>query len=706
MFRELESGHWCQGLPCSGDRWDYLGVDISGVRVAPRIQDVNPAAYRPDIQGLRALAVLAVISFHAGLPIHGGFIGVDIFFVISGFVITGMLLRDRDREGKFRFVNFYIRRARRLAPALTVVLIFTIFVSFFLLSPFGPQQNVAQTALGAVLNVPNLVIANSVGNYFDPSAESNPLLNTWSLGVEEQFYWIFPVLLAMLTLFGKRISSARVRNILIISGLILVSVFFNAIAASSTFYTALPWLSSFYNPLPRFWEFAAGAILAILLRGNPKIPNLVAYVSAFFGSALLVYAFISINETVPFPGRSTLLPVAGTFLLILAGSSGTATNFVSQGLAWRPFVRIGDWSYSLYLWHWPLIVFTYLITNGNQTAVLIATGISFMPAVMSYHYVENPTRFRKIWTAKMNVQFAVLVFLLPLAISISFLVASNSIAASDWAKRNYAASMNQHVPYEARCDFDMNIRTVFPIECEWNSNLTGEPIYLVGDSQAGHFSEAVIEAGRQLDRPTWVSIAGACAYLPDVVEPGLEHCREYVDASLSWLKDSEPGTVVIAMADSRWTDPSSDYFFPDGRSIVETGEKLRILESGLTKVVNTLESAGQEVLIVQAVPTFWKPGTYWTWEGCGALPLSLWNCESEYSFDLIDLQQKDSRNIVNLVAKSTAANVLDLRDEYCSSLVCSNSRNGELVYKDRTHITVKEAERLTPRFAEALKSSG
>jgi peptidoglycan/LPS O-acetylase OafA/YrhL len=152
--------------------------------------------YRLDIQGLRAIAVLSVIAFHAGLPVRAGFLGVDVFFVISGFVITAMLQREWLRHGRISFARFYSRRFKRLAPALALMVSVTMVLTFALLSPFGPQQTAAATAAGALFSVSNVVIAMTTGGYFDASAETNPLLNTWSLSVEEQFYLIFPIILS------------------------------------------------------------------------------------------------------------------------------------------------------------------------------------------------------------------------------------------------------------------------------------------------------------------------------------------------------------------------------------------------------------------------------------------------------------------------------------------------------------------------------
>ena len=215
---------------------------------------------RRDIQGLRALAVLTVVAFHAGLPLPGGFVGVDVFFVISGFVITGMLRREWETTGRIRFGAFYIRRFKRLTPALALVVGVTAVMSSLILSPSGPQQEAAETAIGAMLLVANWVIAGATGGYFDAPAEANPLLHTWTLAVEEQFYLVFPAVLAAGWMLAAR--NDRFKQVcFVVVGLIAFASFVLAdvghVLANSS------WLLGFYSPATRAWEFALGALLAL-----------------------------------------------------------------------------------------------------------------------------------------------------------------------------------------------------------------------------------------------------------------------------------------------------------------------------------------------------------------------------------------------------------------------------------------------------------
>jgi peptidoglycan/LPS O-acetylase OafA/YrhL len=203
----------------SGEEGHVFGLKAEALPVERAVSDGR----RSDIQGLRAVAVLLVVAFHAGLPVPGGFAGVDIFFVISGFVIAGMIHREHSSTGRFRFGRFYLRRFKRLTPALALMVGVTMFISFFLLSPFGAQQTAAQTGVGAMLIGANFVIARATGGYFDAPAEANPLLHTWSLSVEEQFYLIFPAILLLGWVVSQRGGRRMAAVMALVSTVALIS---------------------------------------------------------------------------------------------------------------------------------------------------------------------------------------------------------------------------------------------------------------------------------------------------------------------------------------------------------------------------------------------------------------------------------------------------------------------------------------------------
>ena len=368
---------------------------------------------RLDVQGLRAVAVLSVVAYHAGLPVPGGFVGVDVFFVISGFVITAMLRREWETTGCISFAAFYKRRFKRLAPALAVAVAVTAVTAGLVMSPLGPQQRVSETGLGAMALIANWVIASTTGGYFDAPAATNPLLHTWSLSVEEQFYLVFPALFALGWFLGAR-RPARRHAATVLVALVALGSFGIALVGVNPFVRS--WLFGFYSPLTRGWEFAVGALLA--LAGVKSVPS-----AAAGGAMLLAASFFLIDNSRTFPGVWTLLPVAGTALLIVGRP---------RALTFRPLVRVGDWSYSIYLWHWPLIVFATTF-GWNRTA---AAALSFLPAVASFRCVERPLRSLQLPRRR----FALLV----VAVVMSPLIvdgALGAVAADVWTPRYESGAM-------------------------------------------------------------------------------------------------------------------------------------------------------------------------------------------------------------------------------------------------------------------------
>lgn len=346
-------------------------------------------ARRPDIQGLRAVAVLLVAFFHGGLPVPGGFVGVDVFFVISGFVITGMIYRERSATGSFRLGHFYFRRFKRLTPALALTVAVTMVLSFCLMSPFEVQQKAASAGAAAMLLVANFEIARSTGDYFAQPAKVNPMLHTWSLSVEEQFYLVFPTLLLIGWALSKRGTGRSQLTILLVSTVSAIS-FWLAVAKPGGQTATQMNITGFYSPFTRAWEFAVGALLALALTSRAFRSDKLAELLAWLGVALLVVSAAKIDEATPFPSTWTLLPVSGTLLLIAAGTQHKTS--IGRLLTLPPVVKLGDWSYSIYLWHWPLDVFAVQLWPESSYATVLATILAILIAAASYRWVEQPIR--------------------------------------------------------------------------------------------------------------------------------------------------------------------------------------------------------------------------------------------------------------------------------------------------------------------------
>ena len=335
-------------------------------------------AYRPDIDGLRAIAVMAVIGFHAAARfVPGGFVGVDIFFVISGYLISGIILKGLEQDS-FSFADFYARRIRRIFPALILVLLATAIGGWFLLLA-DEYKNLGKNIVAGALFVSNFVLWHE-SRYFDTAAKFKPLLHLWSLGIEEQFYIVWPLFLFLTRKW--KIDALR-----FIASVAAVSFAFSLIQ------TGEQAAAAFYLPADRFWELLTGGLLAyaelhkmkplgrFFLRITPDLRSVL-------GMVLLVAAIFLLDESTPFPGWAALMPVAGTTLIIAAGPQARINRIV---LAHRFPVSVGLISYPLYLWHWPLLSYAYFATNGEPapSTRFALMALAIFLAWLTYQYVEK-----------------------------------------------------------------------------------------------------------------------------------------------------------------------------------------------------------------------------------------------------------------------------------------------------------------------------
>jgi peptidoglycan/LPS O-acetylase OafA/YrhL len=343
--------------------------------------------YRREIDGLRAIAVLPVIFYHAGFSwFSGGYVGVDIFFVISGYLITSILLKDL-AEGKFSIVKFYERRARRILPVLALVMLCSIPFAWLWLLP-SQFQNFSQAVMATSLFASNILFWRG-SDYFAPAAEENPLIHTWSLAVEEQFYILFPIFLLLLWRFGRNITFYAVIFVSIIS-----------LALSEYGWRNYP-TANFYLIITRAWELGAGAICAYSVFNKPVKSNSFL---AFSGLLLIIYAIFYYDQATPFPSLYALAPVVGTALIIVFAGKGSA---VAKLLSLKILVGIGLISYSAYLWHQPVFAFARIKSFGGIAPgiMLVLSFATLFLAYLSWRYVETPFRLGRIsfFSSRRNV---------------------------------------------------------------------------------------------------------------------------------------------------------------------------------------------------------------------------------------------------------------------------------------------------------------
>jgi peptidoglycan/LPS O-acetylase OafA/YrhL len=334
--------------------------------------------YRNDIQGLRGVSVLAVVVFHLALGLPGGFVGVDVFFVISGFLMTGIISDEYIRRGTLSFGEFYSRRIRRIFPALLAMILLTTALGYFLLLP-GDYKEFAQSGLYAALSLGNVFFFFSTG-YFDIPSESKGLLHTWSLGVEEQFYLIWPpIMFALLAVAKGRRASMAWLLLCIVGAGFLASVY--GVLANPK--------AAFYLLHARLWELAAGGLLVFVPRLRSRGLNELLPAA---GLALILWSVFFLSPAGLFPGWNALPAVAGAALII---NPASASSSVARVLALQPLPFLGRISYSLYLWHWPLIVFWRQYRSGAALTIAeagILAGASVLVAFASWKWVEQPFR--------------------------------------------------------------------------------------------------------------------------------------------------------------------------------------------------------------------------------------------------------------------------------------------------------------------------
>jgi peptidoglycan/LPS O-acetylase OafA/YrhL len=642
---------------------------------------------RADVQGLRALAVLLVMLFHAGLPLPAGFAGVDVFFVISGFVITGLILRQLD-AGRFSLGEFYVRRIKRLLPALILMLVVVLVLSFLLESPLGPQQTTAKTGVGAMLLVANMVILRTSGGYFDAAATTNPLLHVWSLSVEEQFYLGFSVLLLLAWTIGRR-SSGRIHAAAItVAALTAASLAF-AIACSyaegPVSFVSDPASLAFYSSPTRAWEFGVGALVALWAHARAdhrKAGERVAALTAFAGIVLLAAPNLLVDDKTPWPGVMAVLPVAGTVGLIVAGT--LAPNPVCRLLSTRPAVWVGDLSYSLYLWHWPLIVFASLQWPGT-TAPLLAAVASILPAWLSYRYVETPLRAARP-RSRVTV-FGLGAGTAAAAAALAFALGAVGVAVVPAAASYRAEAATLPVGRASGCM--VRDRPYIPSDIDRCYTRVARPkgwVMLVGDSHADAISNGVVSAATRLGFNVLTLTGAQCEFARNPAPSEfLPNCAAMNHDLLDRATGSNPPALVVM---SHW-----------GAARMGTEKNW---PQALDPTLAELRRARVPVLFVLDVPNFavWDAGQPAACRG-GLLDFTCTLPRQE-----VEAIQGSARAAeIALTRGRPGVTIYDPWPHFCSAAVCSSVVHGRLAYRDFAHLNAIGGALLATDLRKAMRTA-
>lgn len=623
----------------------------------------SPAlGFRRDIEGLRALAIVAVAGYHAGLPgFAGGYVGVDVFFVISGYLISSRLLEEIEREGSVRLWRFYARRAARLLPALVLMTLAVGVASIFVYAPLE-QRTVANQVVTSSAYVSNVWFAWNATDYFRATPELMPLLHTWSLSVEEQFYLVWPALLLLGA--GSSVQERR-REKLRTVVMILTAA---SLAGSVLLTPPYPHLAFFLAPF-RVWQFGAGAL--VLLSTRP-LGGRTRDAMALVGAAAIVLAIAGFDDAVLYPGFAALIPVIGTCLLLRAGDDQVLRL---SGLGSWPVQYLGRLSYSWYLWHWPVVTLARALDLAQSTlSSSLWTLAALVPAAVSFHLVEDPLRRSQVLLGRptRGVGYALLVLAVGVGVGLGW-----RVTAISWSN-----SPDQKRYLEQRWDTE-NLReicggTTGPIvPC---GGRPGEPdLVLLGDSYAEQWLTPVREVARNEGFSLGVAVRPGCP--PAFVRLGHGYisrrrteCNEWLESVVAELVASPPRVIVMSaypgynVSESEWS-------------------------TGTAALLQQLARVAERVVVVEPPPA---PG------------VDVTACLARRAWRPAFLPQPDCELLVDDTSSGfhwvdpAGIERIDLRAAV-RELLRSGSCGG--VYRDSGHITASAARCLTPEFSRVLSKN-
>ncbi|TWI54380.1 peptidoglycan/LPS O-acetylase OafA/YrhL [Pseudomonas duriflava] len=646
--------------------------------------------YRRDIDGLRALAVLFVVLNHVGMDLFaGGYIGVDVFFVISGYLITKKTVLELESQA-FSFTSFYVRRVRRLLPAFVVVALVTSLMALVILLP-NDLAHYSRSLIAALLSVSNVYFWHSSGGYFSPTADELPLLHTWSLAVEEQYYILWPVCLVL----GYRFLSRRTFTYLTGVGLLAAIVLSEWMARSSP--------DAAYYLLPaRMFELLIGSVLALYGARLPALGRLASEAVSLVGLGLILGAGFTLSEGSRFPGLNALWPCLGAALLIWAGESHL--TMARRLLSLRPLVFIGIISYSLYLWHWPLIAFAHYIELPWQAATQIALVIlSIGVAILSWKFVELPFRFKYKFPP---LRTYTLLYGTPLCLGAVLVLAvwqtQGLPQRYDTATWRMIDAVNQR--FETRpgnCFVDEFGTAVLqrwsPEKCRLGDVERPKPdVLLVGDSHAaaslGMIDVLLKDAGLR----GYDMTRSGTVYLPGLDKVYITRPGNRMDPSIELThpvitEAIRSGGYKYVIMGGRWpmylqgmNEPGLSAFnrLQQG-PLTTTEQSVALLRTGLENALKIVEASGAIPVIIEGIPEI----------GVGqntcVIKNRLFDARHDCSVPRAAISERQARFdalLAELKRKHPALITLDPKETLCDSERCYSALDDTPVYMDGNHL--------------------
>ncbi len=666
------------------------------------------------------MAIGLVLVYHAGVVelVPGGFVGVDVFFVISGFLITGLLIRELERDGRVSLGRFYARRAKRLLPAAGLVLVVTAALTWASVSVVQ-WRTFGGDIVGAALYVVNWVLAGRSVDYLAEGVGVSPVQHFWSLAVEEQFYIVWPLLLVLVAWWVRRRSGARLRPVMGVAiGLVIVpSLIWSVVMTASN-----PEAAFFVTPT-RLWELGVGALVAIGATWWLRVPRLVAVVLGWAGLVAVIASGVFLSSAVAWPGYAAVWPVLGTAAVIVAGyTSGRAG--AAGLLSWKPAVWVGGLSYSLYLWHWPLLVAAagFWGELGGKRGLLVA-GASFIPAYLSYRFVENPFRFAKPiaksnrLALSMGANFSlagvaaglVLMLVVPQvgtnpqegqaagAAALRQGGSANqeeppgsvqSLASIDWFTPQATVATSDN-PESSEAGCSQNQTDPEPIVCEWGDPDGDLDVAVIGDSKVIQWQSAIEQIATDEGWHVSSYIKSACAFSTGMQAAKGEpytSCAQWNERMLPLILEADPDVVIVSnRIDNALADPTD----VDSRSE-------QVMQDALAERWTQLAEAGIPVVVM--LDTI-SPGDISVYE-CVADNLD--NLEA-CTFDREEGIERSAAPVQQAAAdRVDGVRTIDMTEFICPEETCVPVIGNVLVYRQTSHITSTYARTLAPELADRL----
>jgi len=638
---------------------------------------------RSDIQGLRAIAVVAVVLFHLNpVLLSGGFLGVDVFFVISGFVIGRLLLNELSQTGRIQLKTFFARRIFRLLPALAVVTITVVAFAHMFFTSRALHDTVNITATSTVTGTSNWIIAWLSGGYFGEAPEQNPLLHTWSLSAEWQFYLLIPLIFWGVQRLN---SSNQVKRTILLSLLFALSVtsFLLNFAELPNLLEERVEVSGYYSPVGRFWQFFAGVIVAAY--EEKALPNRrVSETLGVVGFALLLVSFVLFFGGMQTPGRSTLVPVLATVLLIVAGSHPAA--FASRAMSSRPLTWLGDHSYSIYLWHWPILFFARRLGFLDTILeFLIVIVIVLVVSALSYRLVEVPMRYPLVSSAKGNALVALSLLLLPVLVVSGWSYGSDryqSFLERKGIIESIAGEVGHDYFHQAIANrfSECSDKTIRDNALFWNSFLRCQQtpavrdisVAVIGDSHAEHLFFGLAEASPGI---------GVAYYIQSEL-PVPESSQVMADIIERTANSQSIETVIV---NAFW---------------VVRG----VPEDELRGVIEKFSKSGKTVILTNDIPSAANLDP----SGCKVSPVVFGKRECQFEVYRFDRLAEINETLTR-VASETDAILFDsyslicpLNEQVCSMSVLSQDGSEKVIYRDGNHLNLEGSKLIGDELAKLI----